>query len=56
MWVHYPEGTWNWREVAERPVWCSLAEAQAFCKARGCRIMTEPEYMLALESDPSGTR
>lgn len=56
VWVHYPEGTHHWSRVSERPVWCSLAEAKAFSKARGCRVMTEPEYNLALAYDPHGSR
>jgi dimethylhistidine N-methyltransferase len=56
VFVHFPEGTVHWMEVAERPVWCSLAEARAYCKGRSCRIVTEPEYLRAVDTDPAGTR
>lgn len=43
--IHVPEGSFHWSEVADCPVYCSLAEAQAYCKSRGGRIMTEPEFL-----------
>jgi len=56
VWVHYPEGSCNWREVQHRPVWCSLAEACAFCRSRSLRLMNEAEHALAVASDPTGVR
>lgn len=56
VWVHYPEGTWNWQQVKDRPVWCSLAEAQAYCSFKGGRVMTEAEYSRAVDVDPHGNR
>jgi len=56
VWVHYPEGSRNWREVQHRPVWCSLAEARAYCRSQSCRILTEGEYSLAVAFDPCGAR
>jgi formylglycine-generating enzyme required for sulfatase activity len=56
VWVHYPEASFHWRDVQDRPVWCSLAEARAFCAANKCRLMTEPEYERALAFDPHGHR
>ena len=56
VWIHFPEGTCHWESVSERPVWCSLAEAQAFCFAKGVRVMSELEYLRAREFDPAGER
>ena len=47
--VHMPEGTYHWEQVANCPVYCSLAEASAYCKFRGGRVMTEAEYCHILE-------
>lgn len=43
--VHMPEGSFHWREVSQCPVYCSLAEATAYCKLHGGRVMTEPELV-----------
>jgi formylglycine-generating enzyme required for sulfatase activity len=56
VWVHYPEGTRNWREVRHRPAWCSLAEARAYCRAMSRRLMTEEEHALATAFDPCSAR
>jgi formylglycine-generating enzyme required for sulfatase activity len=44
IYVHMPEGSFHWKEVADCPVYCSLAEATAYCKLHKGRIMTEHEY------------
>lgn len=44
IYVHMPEGSFHWKDVAHCPVYCSLAEASAYCRSQGGRIMTEPEY------------
>lgn len=49
VWVHYPEGSWHWTQVQHRPVWCSLAEASAYCVFKRARIMTEAEYQRILD-------
>lgn len=51
VWVHYPEGTRHWQDIKERPVWCSRAEALAFCRSQGCRLMSEAEYKRADDCD-----
>ena len=57
VWVHTNESTKHWTEVADEPVWVSLAEAQAFCSAHNARIMTEPEYLRLLsQNGTSGQR
>lgn len=54
--VHGPHSSRPFEEVKDEPVWVSLAEASAFCKARGVRIMTEPEYEQLLNVDAEGDR
>ncbi|KAH7372601.1 hypothetical protein KP509_17G012400 [Ceratopteris richardii] len=50
--IHEPGITKHWREVANQPVYVSLAEAQAYCKWAGdFRVMTEQEYHRALLED-----
>lgn len=44
VWVHDSTASRHWTAVRDAPVWVSLAEAQAFCRAYGMRIMREPEY------------
>lgn len=44
IWVHMPDGSYHWEEVAHQPVFCSLAEAEAFAKKHNSRIITEAEY------------
>lgn len=51
LFIHKPEGSFHWREVCHEPVWLSLAEAQAYAKSRGARIMSESEYQCIL-ADP----
>ena len=48
--MHLPAGTKGWSEVADHPVWVCLAEATAFCKFAGCRVMTELEYGCLLDA------
>lgn len=43
--VHMPEGSFHWKKVAQCPVYCSLAEATAYCQLHGGRVMTEPELV-----------
>lgn len=49
--VHAAEATYKWTDVADCPVYCSLAEASAFCKFKGSRVMTEFESILIEKSD-----
>ncbi|KAH7372604.1 hypothetical protein KP509_17G012500 [Ceratopteris richardii] len=50
--VHEPGITKHWEEVANQPVYVSLAEAQAYSKWAGdFRVMTEEEYHRALLED-----
>lgn len=49
IWVHTDKATKHWTEVADEPVWVSLAEAQAFCAAHNARLMSEEEYMRLLD-------
>ena len=49
-WVHSMSGTQGWRDAAQRPAWVSLAEAQAFCRCKGVRVMSEPEYCRILDT------
>ena len=51
LWVHLPEGSYCWEEVACCPVYVSQAEAQAYCRLHGGRLMTEAEWELAVGSD-----
>ncbi|GJP78498.1 hypothetical protein CLOP_g8789 [Closterium sp. NIES-67] len=53
--------TWDWArvlkqryEVADAPVWVSLAEAQAFCMAAGSeyRVMSEAEWNQIVSQPP----
>lgn len=44
IWVHMPEGSYHWTDVAHCPVFCSLAEAEAYARKYHARIMTEAEY------------
>ncbi|KAK2078002.1 hypothetical protein QBZ16_003870 [Prototheca wickerhamii] len=46
--VAFAEGVFPWTEVAERPAFVSLAEAEAYCRWAGGRIMSEPEHALCL--------
>ncbi|KAL4447235.1 hypothetical protein ABPG77_007268 [Micractinium sp. CCAP 211/92] len=50
LWVHMPEGSYRWEHVADCPVYVSLAEAQAYAKLHGARLLTEPEWQLAMDS------
>eukprot|EP00850_Spirogloea_muscicola_P023678 SM000377S13799 [mRNA] locus=s377:32580:36264:+ [translate_table: standard] len=49
--VHSPQGTRHWSEVANAPAFVSLSEAMAFCTSKGCRVMTEPEWHRIVDSD-----
>ncbi|CAI5490071.1 unnamed protein product [Closterium sp. Naga37s-1] len=59
-WVHTHLGLGKgteakpWYEVADAPVWVSLAEAQAFCRAAGSeyRIMSEAEWNQIVSQPP----
>lgn len=44
----------HWTEVAEKPVYASLAEAEAFCRWMECRVMKEEEYQRILDHDKNG--
>jgi len=55
IYVHMPEGSFHWKDVAHCPVYCSLAEASAYCKSLGGRIMTESEYQNILSHNNSTT-
>ncbi|KAH9316911.1 hypothetical protein KI387_018680, partial [Taxus chinensis] len=52
--IHDPHSTKHWTEVSEEAVYVSLAEAEAFCRWQGCRVMTEAEYHRILDSDKQG--
>eukprot|EP01018_Ginkgo_biloba_P029340 Gb_06303 [translate_table: standard] len=52
--IHSSETTKHWTEVAEDAVYVSLAEAEAFCRWKECRIMTEAEYQRILDFDTQG--
>ena len=54
--VHGVDGTQVLEDVADQPVFVSLIEAQAYCKWAGGRIMTEPEYELALAYSQTNDR
>ena len=43
-------GTQGWRTAAQQPVWVSLAEASAFCRCKGARVMTEAEYVHTVDA------
>lgn len=54
---------WFWRAMFDRiplplswPVYVSWAEASAFAKWRGARLMTEPEFQRAASGSPAGDR
>ena len=47
--VHRPGKSVPLRSVQDHPVWVSLAEAQAYCKWAGGRVMSEEEYARAAE-------
>ena len=49
-WVHDLTGTKGWRDAAQQPAWVCLAEAQAFCRSKGLRVMTEAEYCRAVDA------
>ncbi|CAI5463414.1 unnamed protein product [Closterium sp. Yama58-4] len=59
-WVHTHLGLGKgteakpWYEVADAPVWVSLAEAQAFCRAAGSeyRVMSEAEWHQIVSQPP----
>ncbi|KAL4443671.1 hypothetical protein ABPG75_011408 [Micractinium tetrahymenae] len=51
LWVHMPEGSYRWEQVADCPVYVSLAEAQAYARLHGARLLTEAEWQLAVESE-----
>ena len=55
IYVHMPDGTFHWKKVENCPVYCSLAEAQAYCKLSGggSRIMSEAEYQHLLSARSS---
>lgn len=44
LWVHAPEGSYRWQDVADCPAYVSLREAEAYCRLHGGRVMTEPEW------------
>lgn len=52
--VHGFDSSKHWTEVAEEPVYVSLAEAEAFCRWMNCRVMKEEEYQRILDCDKSG--
>ncbi|GLJ39975.1 hypothetical protein SUGI_0817810 [Cryptomeria japonica] len=52
--IHGPDSTKHWTEVAEEAVYVSLAEAEAFCKWVGYRVMTETQYHRILDFDKHG--
>jgi iron(II)-dependent oxidoreductase len=65
--IEYPifwsrrNGAWLWRGMFEEiplpadwPVYVSHAEASAFARWKGRRVMTEPEFHRAAYTDPSG--
>ncbi|RMZ53543.1 hypothetical protein APUTEX25_003365, partial [Auxenochlorella protothecoides] len=47
--VGLPEAVYQWEEVADCPVYVSLAEAEAFARWAGGRVMTEEEYAAAVQ-------
>jgi formylglycine-generating enzyme required for sulfatase activity len=54
-------GTWYWRGMFDLvplppawPVYVSHAEASAYARWRGCRLLTEAEFMRAAYGAPSG--
>lgn len=49
VFVHRPGKSTPLARVMQQAVWVSLAEAQAFCKWAGGRVMTEGEYERAAE-------
>ena len=49
VFVHRPGKSTPLARVMQQAVWVSLAEAQAFCKWAGGRVMTEEEYERAAE-------
>lgn len=53
VYVHNPVASDHWSKVADRPVFVSLSEGEAYCKWANGRIMTEPEYHLILMSEGS---
>lgn len=49
VFVHRPGKSVPLHTVQDEPVWVSLAEAQAYCKWAGGRVMSEEEYARAAE-------
>ena len=49
VFVHTPGKSVPLHCVEREPVWVSLAEAQAYCKWAGGRVMSEEEYERAAE-------
>lgn len=43
--IHMPEASYELSEVAHCPVYVSLAEALAYCKLHGARLMSEEEWV-----------
>ena len=56
VFVHRPGKTLPLASVKEQAVWVSLAEAQAYCRWAGGRIMSEGEYERAVEHTLSDKR
>lgn len=54
--VHSPHASHSLAQVADQPVFVSLAEARAFCQWAGARIMSEPEYHRALDASQQDSR
>lgn len=60
FWIRQ-DGEWHWRGQFEDhplpaawPVWCTHAEATAYARWRGRRLMTEAEFHRAAYGDPRG--
>ena len=56
VFVHRPGQTVPMSVVKQQAVWVSVAEAQAYCKWAGGRVMTEAEYARAAEHTCYGDR